>query len=256
MNKNIIFIIVYVFKKLYIYKINFYKYIKINMLNDYSLLKTWSPIVYLHSKEKYFPCSSDWLLKNSTLVDYTTNPITKISPVNNKDLYDNAKLHEFKKNEDNTLILSFNEDLYPGEIPISNVPCYGYISRFEDKIFLRYVFLYPNNGAYSILGLREIGQHPGIDENDIDVDFFNNYIVIKGERKCLSLQEEILKRKQEIYYGSFERKILIPFSVTSDQSVSIKMENGFLIININKKMELTNRFTLKPKKEKDDETKL
>lgn len=100
-----------------------------------------------------------------------------------------------------------------------------------------------------------ISSVPGIDENDIDVDFFNNCIVIKGERKCLSLQEEILKRKQEIYYGSFERKILIPFSVTSDQSVSIKMENGFLIININKKMELTNRFTLKPKKE-NDETKL
>jgi HSP20 family protein len=101
-----------------------------------------------------------------------------------------------------------------------------------------------------------ISSVPGIDENDIDVDFFNNCIVIKGERKCLSLQEEILKRKQEIYYGSFERKILIPFSVTSDQSVSIKMENGFLIININKKMELTNRFTLKPKKENDNETKL
>ena len=101
-----------------------------------------------------------------------------------------------------------------------------------------------------------IASVPGICEDDIDVDFFNNCIVIKGERKYLSLQEEILKRKQEIYYGSFERKILIPFSVTSDQSVSIKMENGFLIININKKMELTNRFSLKPKKEKDDESKL
>ena len=36
----------------------------------------------------------------------------------------------------------------------------------------------------------------GIDENDIDVDFFNNCIVIKGERKFLSfIQEEIFKRK-------------------------------------------------------------
>lgn len=140
------------------------------------LLKTWSPIVYLHSKEKYFPCSSDWLLKNSTLVDYTTNPITKISPVNNKDLYDNAKLHEFKKNEDNTLILSFNKDLYPGEIPISNVPCYGYVSRFEDKTFLRYVFLYANNGSYSIIGLREIGQHPG-DIESIVVELDKNLLL-------------------------------------------------------------------------------
>ena len=101
-----------------------------------------------------------------------------------------------------------------------------------------------------------IASVPGICEDDIDVDFFNNCIVIKGERKFLSfIPEEILKRKQEIYYGSFERKILIPFSVTSDQSVSIKMENGFLIININKKMELTNRFSLKPKKDNYD-TKL
>ena len=93
---------------------------------------------------------------------------------------------------------------------------------------------------------------PGIDEDDIDVDFFNNCIVIKGDRKCLSfISEEFLKRKQEIFYGTFERKILIPFSVTRNESVSIKMKNGFLIININKKMELTNRFTLKPKKEND-----
>ena len=96
---------------------------------------------------------------------------------------------------------------------------------------------------------------PGIDENDIDIDFFNNCIFIKGERKCPSLiSEEILKRKQEIFYGTFERKILIPFSVTSNESVSLKMENGFLIININKKMELTNRFTLKPKPKSKNET--
>jgi HSP20 family protein len=98
-----------------------------------------------------------------------------------------------------------------------------------------------------------ISSVPGIDEDDIDVDFFNNCIVIKGERKFLPfIQEEILKRKQEIFYGKFERKFLIPFSVTNDQSVSIKIENGFLIININKKNELTNRFTLKPKKENEN----
>ena len=45
----------------------------------------------------------------------------------------------------------------------------------------------------------------GIDENDIDVDFFNNCIVIKGERKCLSfIQEEIFKRKTR-------RNILLKF---------------------------------------------
>lgn len=131
------------------------------MNDDYLLLKKWSPVVYLHSKEKYFPCSADWLLKNSTLVDHTTTPVTKISPVTNMDLYQNARSHDFKRNDDNSLILSFDKDVFPGESPISKVPCYGYISTFENKIYLRYIFLYAKNGEYSILGLREAGQHPG-----------------------------------------------------------------------------------------------
>ena len=76
-----------------------YKIKDVIMTDSKLLLQKWSPIVYLHSKEKYFPCSADWLLKNSTLVDYSTNPVTKISPVTNMDLYENARLHDFKKNE-------------------------------------------------------------------------------------------------------------------------------------------------------------
>ena len=46
-------------------------------------------------------------------------------------------------------------------------------------------------------------------------------------------------------YGSFERKITLPISVTSSESVTIKSENGVLIISIDKVREERNRFSVR-----------
>ena len=85
---------------------------------------------------------------------------------------------------------------------------------------------------------------PGIKNNSIDVDFFNNRIIVTGERKKpFSDRSTIVKN--EIIYGRFERQIIIPVSVTSRDSVKINSKNGVLVIIIDKEREERNRFSVR-----------
>jgi HSP20 family molecular chaperone IbpA len=87
---------------------------------------------------------------------------------------------------------------------------------------------------------------PGVKIDSIDVDFFNNRIEVKGERlRSYSNTDNIIISKNEIIYGAFERKIILPISVTSRESVSIHAENGVLIIKVDKAREEQNSFSLR-----------
>lgn len=86
---------------------------------------------------------------------------------------------------------------------------------------------------------------PGVKDDSIDVDFFNNKLNIKGERARPFLGNNCTVRKHEIIYGHFERSITLPISVTSRESVNIKSENGVLIIFIDKAREERNRFSVR-----------
>ena len=88
---------------------------------------------------------------------------------------------------------------------------------------------------------------PGVNSDKLDVEFFNNSLTIKGERPYPKISERLLNRRQEIIYGAFERKIVIPFNVTKSESVNIDLENGLLTIKINKTMEISNKFTIRVK---------
>ena len=85
---------------------------------------------------------------------------------------------------------------------------------------------------------------PGVKPNSIDVDFYNNRVDIKGERPIPHSDTSSIITN-EIMYGSFERKIMLPISVTSSESVTIKSENGVLIISIDKVREERNRFSVR-----------
>jgi len=85
---------------------------------------------------------------------------------------------------------------------------------------------------------------PGVKPSSIDVDFFNNRINITGER-CYPFMNNINIHHNEISYGCFERKVAIPISVTSRDSVNINFENGVLIIKIDKALEERNRFSMR-----------
>lgn len=122
------------------------------------IVDKWTPIVYFHSEEKYFPCSIEWILQHSTLVDY--NDDTKKSPVTNRDLYENAKKYNFQGHNDGDVILSFDKSIYMGQ-SLSDAPCYAIFRTKDNKNYITYIFLFAYNGEYDILGLTKVGMHPG-----------------------------------------------------------------------------------------------
>ena len=80
---------------------------------------------------------------------------------------------------------------------------------------------------------------PGIESKDIDIEFCNNLINIKGVRKK-DIKETA--SKSEICYGKFCKKITLPLSITKKNSVSTNFKNGVLKIIIDKLNESTNKF--------------
>jgi len=85
---------------------------------------------------------------------------------------------------------------------------------------------------------------PGVKNDTIDVDFFNNRIVVTGERKR-PFSERMSIVKNEIIYGRFERQIIIPISVTNRENVKISSKSGVLVITIDKTGEERNSFSLR-----------
>ena len=118
----------------------------LNITSENELIKRWSPVVYFHTEEKYFPCSIDWILKNSNnyksqIQIYNDFINTKIS---------NTDIH-----------IRFNKEFYKGEKYFDNVPTYVYLSYRPNKIYIRYIFIHAYNGHYNILNLFNTGAHEG-----------------------------------------------------------------------------------------------
>lgn len=84
---------------------------------------------------------------------------------------------------------------------------------------------------------------PGVKSDSIDIDFFNNNIIVKGDRKRPFTDTTL--SCNEIKYGLFECYITLPIRVTRRESVNIITNNGVLIISINKDMEEYNMFSMR-----------
>ncbi len=83
----------------------------------------------------------------------------------------------------------------------------------------------------------EVGKSDGI-----EISVFNNKFTIKGKK---SKPYRTTAVKSEIYYGEFERTVILPISVTSEENVSLKVEHGVLAAVIDKEKELQNSFTVR-----------
>lgn len=117
----------------------------------------------------------------------------------------------------------------------------------DNRVFSRVDIIENNNEIIAYIDV------PGIRESSIYIDFFNNRIDIKGTRIC-PYDNETQVCLNEIKYGSLERSITIPISVTNRDSVSLSCENGVLTIRVNKEMESQNRFNMRiqPNNEEND----
>lgn len=74
---------------------------------------------------------------------------------------------------------------------------------------------------------------PGIDEKDLDVNFEDNILTIKGKREQESKKEEDGYTYSERSFGSFTRSFRLPTDVSIDK-VNAEYKKGVLTISIPK----------------------
>jgi HSP20 family molecular chaperone IbpA len=92
--------------------------------------------------------------------------------------------------------------------------------------------------ASSVIVYVEVGR-----SEDIEVNVFNNKFTIKGKKP--KPYQTTTPVKSEIYYGDFERTVILPISITSKENISLDVENGVLTAIIDKEKELQNSFTMR-----------
>ncbi|HLH50989.1 MAG TPA: Hsp20/alpha crystallin family protein [Roseiarcus sp.] len=71
---------------------------------------------------------------------------------------------------------------------------------------------------------------PGLDEKDVQVDFVNGVLAIKGEKKTETEDKD--RRFSERYYGRFERRV--PVDDVDEDKVSATFKNGVLTVTMPK----------------------
>lgn len=72
---------------------------------------------------------------------------------------------------------------------------------------------------------------PGVDPKDLDVSITDRELIIKGERKAEKGAKEENYVYQEITYGSFERRFVLPEGVKTEE-LKAKFLNGILEITL------------------------
>jgi len=86
---------------------------------------------------------------------------------------------------------------------------------------------------------------PGVQKDDISIDFYNNKLTIITEKKRAYIPPQV----SELKYGRIERGITLPICVTRPETVSSVYKDGVLKIRINKLLEEENKFSIKPRTE-------
>lgn len=74
---------------------------------------------------------------------------------------------------------------------------------------------------------------PGLTEDDIEIEFHDQVLVIKGEKKVEEESKEDDFHRIESSYGSFYRSFTIPVTIEEDK-IDAKMKNGVLKVTLPK----------------------
>jgi HSP20 family protein len=78
---------------------------------------------------------------------------------------------------------------------------------------------------------RIAAELPGMEQKDIDVTVAHGQLIIRGEKKAETRDDE--RRFSERYYGSFERRIPLGDDV-DPEGIKATFKNGLLTVNIPK----------------------
>lgn len=74
---------------------------------------------------------------------------------------------------------------------------------------------------------------PGLTKKDIQINCHDNVLTIEGERKQEEKKEEKGYLRNERYYGSFKRSIMLPASIVDDK-IKATFKDGVLEIKVPK----------------------
>tara|TARA_B100001540_G_C15716940_1_gene601193 strand:- start:215 stop:655 length:441 start_codon:yes stop_codon:yes gene_type:complete len=82
---------------------------------------------------------------------------------------------------------------------------------------------------------------PGVKRDTLKISINNNKIILTGEKKKPYKKTPV---KNEISYGKFERKVLLPIIINDQDNIKTTIQEGILIIKISKKHIIDNSFTI------------
>ena len=105
------------------------------------VIKQYAPVVYFHENERFFPCSIEHLLQNSTLTDPATG--TVLSPVTQATL---------QQHPGGNVFITIDPAQYGGMGVTA--PIYYAVQEYTDCIQLNYLMLYAYQGGQTCRALR------------------------------------------------------------------------------------------------------
>jgi HSP20 family protein len=74
---------------------------------------------------------------------------------------------------------------------------------------------------------------PGLTPEDLDIQFLDGYLVVRGERRRPQVADGVTWMHSERTFGSFERRIRLPEGVDADR-IAATMVNGVLSLIVPK----------------------
>jgi len=117
-------------------------------------------------------------------------------------------------------------------------PTFGRLANLQDEIDRLFesplqawapaLDVHENKDGYSIRV-----ELPGLKREDIEVSLQDGALVISGERKTETVNEDTEVHRQERYFGRFSRALTLPTAVCGDK-VKAAYKDGILTVNLPK----------------------
>jgi hypothetical protein len=120
---------------------------KISQSLLYFLIHRFSPALWLHPDEPYYPSSVESYIRHSQLwCNHTLQ--TDFLELNHDNLHNHSR-HFGSKN----CVLQPQPTVRSGVAPaqLHNAPVYAYYKQFDEFVEIRYIYFYGYNGAYNLL---------------------------------------------------------------------------------------------------------
>lgn len=117
-------------------------------------------------------------------------------------------------------------------------PTFGRLSNLQDE--LDRLFESPLTAWAPALDVHEDKNSfsvrvelPGLKREDIEVSLHDGALVISGERKAETINEDTEVHRRERYYGKFSRVLNLPATVAGDK-VAAQYKDGILTVTLPK----------------------